>query len=143
MSSTQSDEVLSNIGYIIHKFISEVLRTNWFIHFIHLHIPLQCMTIRFMCVLFLQINKNIERLHLSLGLHQQDDGLFGSGKICDPFSAADYTYVPEKCTKNDIQIGELPNVSKRFHELIIYDSKGSLLLAENSTVGSFRIHLLR
>ncbi|KAH9712361.1 transmembrane protein [Citrus sinensis] len=83
MNSTHSDEVLSNIGYIIHKFISE-------------------------------INKNIERVYLSFGLHQQDDGLFGSGKICDPFSAANYTYVPEKCSKNDIQIGELPNVLSGF-----------------------------
>ncbi|KAH9663993.1 transmembrane protein [Citrus sinensis] len=83
MNSTHSDEVLSNIGYIIHKFISE-------------------------------INKTIDRVYLSFGLHQQVDGLFGSGKICDPFSAGNCTYVPEKCAKDDIQIGELPNVLSGF-----------------------------
>lgn len=93
---------------------------------------------RFMRVLFLQINKNIELVYLSFGLHQQDDGLFGSGKICDPFSAANYTYVPEKCSKNDIQIGELPNVSKRFHEPIIYDTKGKLTIGRKFNCRFFR-----
>lgn len=93
---------------------------------------------RFMRVLFLQINKTIERVYLSFGLHQQVDGLFGSGKICDPFSAGNCTYVPEKCAKDDIQIGELPNVSKRFHELIIYDSKGKLTFGRKFHCRFFR-----
>ncbi|XP_059643786.1 uncharacterized protein LOC132285615 [Cornus florida] len=47
-----------------------------------------------------------------LRLNQQTEGF---GSVCDPFSGPpNYTYTPEKCSKDSIQIGEIPNVLQRF-----------------------------
>ncbi|KAJ4714719.1 Transmembrane protein [Melia azedarach] len=84
ISSSHSDEILSRIGHTLHSFIA-------------------------------QMNTKIQQIYLAFRLHKQEDDLFGSMRICDPFTAEpNYTYVPETCTQDDIQIGDLPNVLLKF-----------------------------
>uniref|UniRef100_A0A5B7AY35 Uncharacterized protein n=1 Tax=Davidia involucrata TaxID=16924 RepID=A0A5B7AY35_DAVIN len=79
-----SYKILVKIGFTVHTFITE-------------------------------LNAKIGELHELLGLDEQVENFLELQKICDPFSGApNYSYTPEKCSKDAIPIGDLPNVLSRF-----------------------------
>lgn len=61
----------------------------------------------------LQLSSKILLLQRLLELDGENDELSGGlWKICDPFEGApSYSYVPDKCPKDAIPIGDLPIVS--------------------------------
>ncbi|XWS41767.1 hypothetical protein CRYUN_Cryun17cG0111400 [Craigia yunnanensis] len=62
-----------------------------------------------------ELKLKITEVYSRIGLNEENDGLFGSGMICDPFSGApNYSYVPEVCPKNAIPIGNIPNMLSTF-----------------------------
>ncbi|KAA8531565.1 hypothetical protein F0562_006274 [Nyssa sinensis] len=79
-----SNKILVKIGYTVHTFITK-------------------------------LNAKIKELHQLLGLDEQLEEFIDVQKICDPFSGPpNYSYTPEKCPKDAIPIGDLPNVISRF-----------------------------
>ncbi|KAK9285829.1 hypothetical protein L1049_025030 [Liquidambar formosana] len=84
MDSSYSNKVIVEIGSTIHNFITE-------------------------------LNLKVTELHRLLELDEEAEELLGDWRICDPFSGApNYSYIPEKCPKGAIPIGEIPNVLARF-----------------------------
>ncbi|XP_021908110.1 uncharacterized protein LOC110822330 [Carica papaya] len=85
MDSLYADKIRVGIGSTIHNFITE---------------------------LNLKIKELYGRLFFKMKEHND---FFGVEMVCDPFSGApNYSYVPESCSKNAIQIGDLPNVLSKF-----------------------------
>ncbi|KAK6287744.1 PREDICTED: uncharacterized protein LOC18611294 isoform X1 [Theobroma cacao] len=62
-----------------------------------------------------ELNLQITEVYSRIKLNEQNDGLFGFGMICDPFSGApNYSYVPEVCPEDAIPIGSIPDILSRF-----------------------------
>ncbi|XP_021274897.1 uncharacterized protein LOC110409765 [Herrania umbratica] len=62
-----------------------------------------------------ELNLQITEVYSRIKLNEHNDGLFGFGMICDPFSGApNYSYVPEVCPEDAIPIGSIPNILARF-----------------------------
>ncbi|KAI3407566.1 uncharacterized protein J3R85_020877 [Psidium guajava] len=84
MDSSYSDQLMTEIGSTIYNF-------------------------------FTQLNAKTTALYRSLGIGDLGDELPGVLKICEPFSGPpNYSYVPGNCSKDDIPVGDLPNVLAQF-----------------------------
>ncbi|XVF61359.1 hypothetical protein PTKIN_Ptkin08bG0123500 [Pterospermum kingtungense] len=62
-----------------------------------------------------ELKSKISEAYARFGLNEENDSLFGFGRICNPFSGApNYSYVPEVCPKDAIPIGKIPDMLSRF-----------------------------
>ncbi|XP_030538960.2 LOW QUALITY PROTEIN: uncharacterized protein LOC115747066 [Rhodamnia argentea] len=84
MDSSYSDQLMTEIGSTIYNF-------------------------------FALLNAKTTVLYRSLGIGDLGNELTGVLKICEPFSGPpNYSYMPGNCSKDDIPVGDLPNVLAPF-----------------------------
>ncbi|KAI4315075.1 hypothetical protein L6164_027922 [Bauhinia variegata] len=80
LNESESGKLLSDVGYTVHNFIVE-------------------------------LNSNVSVIYRFLGVDGESVDLVSIIKICDPFSQApNYTYNPQSCSDDAIQISELPRI---------------------------------
>ncbi|KAL4582153.1 hypothetical protein LXL04_006694 [Taraxacum kok-saghyz] len=80
-NSSNSDKLMAQIGYTVHKYIDE---SN---------------------------SEITTLAHKMIQTNEEDDDSFAIERICDPFSTApNYIYSPGDCPQDSVQIHDLPNI---------------------------------
>lgn len=110
MDSSYSDQLMTEIGSTIHNFFAQVLTRLILKHTDASNVQMLSWPLVFFLVM--QLNAKSTELYRSLGISELGDELPGVMKICEPFSGPpDYSYMPGNCSKGEIPVSSLPNVS--------------------------------